>query len=352
MLKNHLLFFVFMCWLAAGMIAQASADNPHGKAEMLPPALLFSSDEIFSITVSTDIQSLQEARLLDDPEYQNARITVKGAESRIISAKVKVRGNFRRDTSNCEFPPLRFKFKDDQVEGTLFEGQKKIKLVTHCTEDIYLLKEYMVYGTYQILNDMSLKTRLAEVTYVDTRGNYPPEKHFAFFLEHPDALAARSHYLIMERDQKICHHADIEREHLTFLCTFNYMVGNRDWDVSLQKNLKIFCRGENDHPICVPYDFDFSGTVDAPYTLKNVGSPALFEMRKFRARCRSQEEMDNCFALFHEKKEEIYAFCSNVSQLDGRHTSKVLKYYDKFFKIIENPKKVQKEFLDFCPDSN
>src|SRR5438045_3565206 len=47
-----------------------------------------------------------------------------------IDAGLKARGNFR--LQNCFFPPLWMKIDKKNAKGTLFEGNKKLKLVLPC----------------------------------------------------------------------------------------------------------------------------------------------------------------------------------------------------------------------------
>src|SRR5688572_6134645 len=47
-----------------------------------------------------------------------------------VPGQARVRGNFR--LRYCYFPPLKVKFKKKNVEGTLFEGNKALKMVVPC----------------------------------------------------------------------------------------------------------------------------------------------------------------------------------------------------------------------------
>ena len=64
-----------------------------------------------------------------------------------LEVKIRARGNYRRE--NCYFPPVKMKIKKSVSAGTLFEGNKKLKLVLPCVlQNDYndkVLKEYMAY---------------------------------------------------------------------------------------------------------------------------------------------------------------------------------------------------------------
>ena len=47
-----------------------------------------------------------------------------------IDVRLRARGNFRR--AECYFPPIKMKIKKDQYKGTIFDGNKTMKLVLPC----------------------------------------------------------------------------------------------------------------------------------------------------------------------------------------------------------------------------
>ena len=52
------------------------------------------------------------------------------------------------------------------------------------------------------------------------------------------------------------------------MALFQYWIGNSDWSMSFGKNIKVMER--NGQFIAIPYDFDFSGMVNAPYARPNT----------------------------------------------------------------------------------
>ena len=53
------------------------------------------------------------------------------------------------------------------------------------------------------------------------------------------------------------------------LCLFEYMISNTDWNVSLLHNIKLIRKKDTKEIIVVPYDFDYSGLVNADYAVPN-----------------------------------------------------------------------------------
>ena len=69
---------------------------------------------------------------------------------------------------------------------------------------------------------------------------------------------------------------------------FQYMIGNLDWSVLKSHNIALF-RREDGTIIPLPFDFDYSGLVNAEYA---VPPKALhlysIRVRKYRGFCRSE----------------------------------------------------------------
>ena len=73
-----------------------------------------------------------------------------------------------------------------------------------------------------------------------------------------------------------------EREQMTFVNLFQYMIGNTDWSIPKCHNIKLMVP-KNDtlaQPFAIPYDFDFCGLVDASYAVPDE----RFEIQSVRDR--------------------------------------------------------------------
>ena len=81
-----------------------------------------------------------------------------------LPLKVRPRGKSRRE--RCSFIPLELNFKRKALAGTVFDGQNKLKLVTHCGRSMassgYLASELLVYRLLNYLTDYSFRVRALE----------------------------------------------------------------------------------------------------------------------------------------------------------------------------------------------
>ena len=68
-----------------------------------------------------------------------------------IDVRLRARGNFRR--AECYFPPIKMKIKKDQYKGTIFDGNKTMKLVLPCKieseNNDNILQEFIAYKIYE-----------------------------------------------------------------------------------------------------------------------------------------------------------------------------------------------------------
>ncbi len=228
------------------------------------PTDLFEQRDLFHVELRVDILALQADRgkVVD---YHPAELRyVEGIDTISVPTKVRARGHFRRQPQICAFPPLKIKTSQAARQGTLFEAHDELKLVAHCKEDESVLREYLLYRIYDILSDHCLRVRPARITYTDVRGAIPPETHFAFFLEHQDVADDRMGATQLEEVR--LKPAMIDEDNLVLVSLFNYLIGNSDWDVLMEKNIRIFRLPTKPDPILLPYDFDWSGAVGASYT--------------------------------------------------------------------------------------
>jgi len=96
----------------------------------------------------------------------------------------------------CPFPPLSLRVGKKAAKGTILEGQKKLKIVTHCRADHrfrnYLLQDDSTYEAFNVLTDISFRTRYLNVTYRDSNPLHRSISEPAFFIESINHVADRT----------------------------------------------------------------------------------------------------------------------------------------------------------------
>ncbi len=308
------------------------------------------------MTLRTDFEFLREERdTLEEAEGEVRFVDLNGTES-MRPVQVRVRGNFRRDPRNCNFPPLRLNFPRGDMDGTVFEGQDRLKLVTPCMDDRddyqrYLYDEYLAYRALNLVTPYSYRVRLLEITYEDTSGEFETLTKHAFLLEADEQMAERNRAVFLEVPQM--HPMMADGDQSVLMGTFNYMIANLDWSAVYFHNAVVL-RLEDGRHFTVPYDFDHSGVVNARYA---VVPPALQdEVRRVRQRpyrefCRPQLTHENAAAMFADKRDDIEAlYRTSPHYADPSQAEDALAFYEEFWEVIADDDEVEDEILDRCVD--
>ncbi len=318
------------------------------------PKTLFQSDKLLELTIATNLKSLMldidETRAQYHPaslsyfDQHNTPIT--------LNIQIKTRGHFRRQKENCSFPPLRIKFVDPGLQNSLFQGQEKLKLITKCRMsnskfEQFIIKEHLVYKAFNLITDFSFNTRMVKINYVDTEGRIKNFSTYAFFLEDKYDMAGRNNGKILSTQG--IHQEAVDQRMMNELAVFQYMIGNTDWSVPKLHNIELVVINETVPLIAVPYDFDFCGIVNPPYTKPPEILPIQHVTeRYYRGFCKTKEELDPVFLKFLDLKEEILGIYLKDSLLNSSEKKRIIKFIEGFYKIIENPDKREREFFENC----
>jgi hypothetical protein len=269
---------------------------------------------------------------------------------------VRLRGNSRRRV--CSFPPLRLNLKTKASANTVFADQDKLKLVTHCKEgsafEQDLLKEYIAYRIFNMLSDESYRVRLVRINYIDSdpRRAGKTLKRYAYLLESDEELAARISATKLARTGVSLSSLDVEQASLVYV--FQYLIGNTDWSL-VKADTKEFCCHNTDlfeidsKLVLVPYDFDLSGLVNAPYAKPD---PALrinsVRKRLYRGYCLATEDLTNALESIVAKQSDIASLPSETPGLSSREKEGASRYLRAFFKDVSDIEKVVRNFDKRC----
>jgi hypothetical protein len=349
--------FLILLGLPLGLQAQdGSASDRHP---------LFQDDAVLKAVLTAPISQAYGQR------HQEARIYFPGqwtyidedGETQRLDVSIRTRGHFRREV--CEFPPLQLNFKKSQVKGTLFAGQNKVKLVAPCKEgkryQQYVILEYLAYKIYQILTDESFTVRLVRLSYVDRDEKLDPWTDFAFMIEDDKDMARR---LDLDRvNVESVLYSQLDHARLAVLQLFQFMIGNNDYSVikpSLDDdcchNMQLLGVEDETDPVMpdesiipVPFDFDFSGLVNATYAAPPSQVPVRdVRFRFFYGLCVPRPILDQAIVELQSRREEILALVAGTEQLDEDLREKNVAYIEEFFEIIDDPEATNELIVRRC----
>ncbi len=317
-----------------------------------PASTLFLRHEPIDITLIFDWKQLIKDKHKE--AYQPAEFQCYLEDSTYLESTIKLRprGFFRRNY--CQMPPLKLKFEDcDNPDLQKWDEQK---MVNYCKKGFayqqYIFSEYLCYRIFNLLTDNSFRVRLAKLTFKDSEGKKKIEESWGFLIEDVDVLARRLSGKEYEDVQVFTEQT--EREQMTLVSVFEYFMGNTDWAVPVNHNIKLVKLDDpaKPRPLAIPYDFDYSGFVGATYAIPPEQLPIEnVRERLFRGYCRSEAEFESVFDLFREKRPEITRLIENFEYLDKRVRKRLLGYTEEFYEVINNPRNVRWEFMEQCRDN-
>ncbi len=343
----------FACILISVMIISAS--SPVVIDEDLiqnPPVGLFEEDDLLRITIRGSIAELLKDRG-SDPQYHSITISYKAKDSSLVNvpANVKVRGHFRKDRGNCNLPPLLINFSKGDSKNSIFEFQDKMKLVTACRHERYVVREYLVYKLYNLFTPKSFKVRLVKVLLDDAEKGKKYEPFYGIFIEEEDQVAKRNGTTVLQG--KLVRPELTKRDDFMRMAVFEYFIGNTDWSVQYQQNVRLLALLVG-LPSPVPYDFDHAGIVGAPYA-KPREELLLDNIYKRRYRGFCMNDMNSFNEIFEQFKRinpDIIALYTNCPYLEKSYIKNTLNYVEAFFKTINNPKAAKVDFEYPCEEGN
>ncbi|MCK4748538.1 MAG: hypothetical protein KAT15_15910, partial [Bacteroidales bacterium] len=210
-----------------------------------------------------------------------------------------------------------------------------------------VLKEYLAYRLYNLFTEESYHVRLAELVYADSEGRRDTLRKMGFLIEPTEQMASRNQHTYIEI--KNVQQVQCDSQKTIVLSVFQYMIGNTDWSVPVPHNIDLIQKQPGIAPVAVPFDFDWCGMVDAPYAVpaENLEINDV-RIRLYRGYCRTEDEFEQVFRKFVEKKYEVYKTIESVPYLKDRERDKVHRYMDQFYETLENPKAVKKDFYKKC----
>ncbi len=337
------LFLILSFCFTWEVCAQNATNSPY---ETLP---LFSSDEIFEIKLKGDIRKLFNDRKENATYHPFIFSYDINNQQHSLDIRVKTRGHFRKMRANCATPPLLLNFDTlPDLAKTIFKGQNKLKLVTTCDIEKFVVQEYLVYKIYQLITEKSFQVRLVKVIFEDTKRNKTRSAKYGILLEDQNKMAKRNHSAI--RKQLNVNPQTIDKESFLKMAVFQYLIGNTDWSIQYLHNIKLLVNHSGKSIVTVPYDFDMSGIVNTPYAAPAEALQlSSVRNRRYRGYCLdNMNEFESTFELFNDLKKEIYAIYQNNTLIDKTYKKNTIRYLDKFYEIINNKELSKREFQYPC----
>ena len=317
------------------------------------PKPLFASSDPIHIVIQGPLSGLIHNRT-----NQVIHATLTDPSGQVIPVALSVRGITRRSTDVCDFPPLRVQFTGPTPATSLFAGEKKLKLVTHCRNSAsfqqYVLLEYSVYKMYNLLTPHSFRVRLANVDYVGADGR-PIISRIGYFLEDLRDVAKRNGTKVTHAPAMIPV-SDLSPIDAARYALLQHMIANHDWSMRAGPAGKDCCHNAEligplgpGTTIPVPYDFDFSGFVDAPYaTPPDQLHISSVRERVYRGYCLDNSQVLEVARQMREARPQMMAAITSTPGIDPNIAARAISYLDGFFADISTDDSVNTKLLRRC----
>ncbi|MFN2379846.1 MAG: hypothetical protein ABR519_06515, partial [Bacteroidales bacterium] len=306
---------------------------------------LFTGDEMIEVSLTFDITTFLDEKPAE--EYLSAAMVLNSGrpDSLQLSIQLRARGNYRY--RNCPFPPIRLNLAKASTPYSDLAEMDNLKMVTHCRDDeeymIYILREYLIYRMYNIITENSFRVRLLRVHYNDTGSGGDSFTSLAFVIEPVDVIEKR--LKLAEREEEGVKLDMLNPQNSNRLTMFQFMIANTDWFVHTTHNIKLF-KPSDEHPenyyIAIPYDFDYSGFVNAMYALPRPGMN-IEELRErtFAGLCTTDDEVQQILDEFKTHRKDLLNEISNLKQLDARHRIDLKRFVRSFYSLYHGDKIVE-----------
>ena len=349
MTMRRLFYFLVFQLLAVQITSAQLGDVDKNSAATAD--LFFQDQDPLSIQLKFSTRDIKKNT--NDSTYITSILLIQNKELSWDSLKIKLRarGNHRRQ--NCHYAPLKLKLKKKATKGTMLEGTTKSKLVLPCllqkNKNDLVVKEYMAYKLYEIISPYHFKTRLANIEFEEEkRSRIKMHNLKAILIEDIDKVALRHNGRAMTRKVHPLQQDDLTSLQNSF---FQYLIGNTDFSKRGGHNQKLLY--VDNKYVSIPYDFDMSGLVNAPYAfvsgMANIkGNISEVTQRVYKGYKRDYELLQEVRQEYIASKDEIFAVIDGLKQFfQNPGVFKEAKdYINDFFEIMESDIKFEKYIVD------
>ncbi len=297
---------------------------------------LMNHQEVLEVTLEGDFETLRTSRRSAEGQLVSLKFEDANGAEQLWNIEVTLRGNYRR--MRCTgMPPMKLNFKKKKLEEAGLAKFDDMKLVTQCMEGdenskAAVLKEYLAYKIYNEVTPESFKVQLLKITYKDTNSG-KKFNQWGFLIE--DTAEMRNRLGVEKAAQKRSLKKEAFNQAAFYKTTvFQYMIGNSDWDIAACRNVKMVTK--DGKVLVIPYDFDFSGLVDASYAMPN----ANYAMSSIQDRIYIGFEgdlagLDTTLDFYKTKQSGIKELVKNFKLLRMVDRRKMINYLNSFYETID-----------------
>jgi hypothetical protein len=339
MKANHFIT-VFYIALVVSMLVHPACGHTQTKDK---PGLqtifnYLTKDEGTKMTLEADLTTIS-ANKKTNQYFPGSLIMANGKQFKV---ELRPRGRYRRKISTI--PPLKIKFSKKNLRAEGLDTLNDIKLVLPALDNDQgnelVIKEYLAYRMFEALTPISLRARLIRLTLTDTHVEQTRKNIYAILVEDAEEMAYRLHGKQVE-DYGIP--ADsLNTNQAALMVMFEYMIGNTDWEIAMLRNVRLIRPSEPGKMLVMPYDFDFSGFVSAPYALPSTESGLKSVRDRFLMSSGIKPDaLKRAHLQIKNSKSKLYEICGS-KHLSRTSYDEIIGYLDVYFSQTSDKDEVPK----------
>lgn len=312
--------------------AGGHAGAQHGDARRATIFERLTAEEGAGLTLETDLTTY-----IGQKKTNNYVAGVlRTADGKSYKVEVRPRGRYRRKVS--QIPPMKIRFLETELIAEGLDTLNEIKIALPCFDsdlgNELIAKEYLAYRLFEKISDAYFRARLVNLTIRDTYDpKSKPRKMYAIFVEDEEEAAARLGGVAEEEFGIPLN--QYEAQQAASVAMFQYLIGNTDWEFSMHRNVQLIRMKETGKIVVLPYDFDFSGLVSAPYAVPSSESG----LQTVRDRYLMSSGLDagalkTAVNVIKTREKDLYQVCR--SKFISKSTAgEMIKFLETFFKNME-----------------
>ena len=291
-----------------------------------------TAEEGIELTLETDLTTFIGQKKTNN--YVPGKLRAK--DGKAYEVEIRPRGRYRRKVS--QIPPMKIRFSHGEMETAGLDSLNEIKIALPAFNsdagNELIVKEYLAYRLFEKLSDAHFRARLVKLTIKDTYDpKSKPKKMYAIFVEDEEEVAARLGGVPEEEFGVPIEQFDTRQAALVAM--FQYLIGNTDWEFGMHRNVQLIKIKESGKIVVLPYDFDFSGFVSAPYAVPSSESG----LRTVRERYLMTSGLDantlkDAVKSIKLVEKDLYPVCRSKF-ISKSAAGDMVKYLESFFKNME-----------------
>ncbi len=333
MRKHNLKFSFFSLLLLSVTCAGAQRDS----SQQWTIFEQLTTEEGAELTLETDLTSFIGQKKTNN--YVSGILRTK--EGKSFQVEIRPRGRYRRKVS--QIPPMKIRFNEKNLVSDGLDTLNEIKIALPCFDsdlgNELIVKEYLAYRLFEKITDAYFRARLVNLTIKDTYDpKSKPKKMYAIFVEDEEEVAAR---LGGVPDEEFGIPIDeFDTRQAALVAMFQYVIGNTDWEFAMHRNVELIKMKESGKIMVMPYDFDFSGLVSAPYAMPSSESGLQSVRERYLMPSGlDAEALKSAAATIKEHEKDFYQVCRSKF-LSKSTAGEMIRFLGVYFKNMDGKDEV------------